>query len=96
MIREATTVADVKEIMSEPKPRYDGNTFSAGRFSIPEEEMIQWSLASLRAPIHGEAFERYMELFKSVFGVDPRDPELEGPIRLEVEDDVELSKQRSS
>lgn len=71
LIMDAGTVQDVNAICSEPKPHYYGGEFRTGRFSVPEEEMIMWSLASLRAPLNHEATERYMYLFKEAFGYLP-------------------------
>ena len=71
LIMDAGTVQDVNSICSEPKPHYYGGEFRTGRFSVPEEEMIMWSLASLRAPLNHDATERYMYLFKEAFGYLP-------------------------
>ena len=71
LIAEATTVKELREIEAEPKPRYTGNGFAASKFSVPEEEMIIWSLTSLKAPLIPAGFERYMTLFQQVFGAVP-------------------------
>ena len=93
LIKKASTVAEVKEILAEPKPRYTGNGFVSGPWSVPEEEMMCWSLASLRVPPSSEACERYMQLFRQAFGFDPRDSKYPEKIAvLEVDDDVELSR----
>lgn len=68
LIAGATTIKDIKEIENEPKPRYTGNGFVTGKFSVPEEEMIVWSLTSLEAPLIPAGFDRYMALFRQVFG----------------------------
>lgn len=70
MILKATTVKDIREITAPPKPRYDGGKWYPSPNSVPEEEMILWSIASLRAggPLRHEAVERYMELFKDFYG----------------------------
>ena len=71
LIAGATTVKDIKEIENEPKPRYTGNGFVTGRFSVPEEERIVWSLTSLKVPLIPAGFDRYMALFQQVFGAVP-------------------------
>jgi len=90
MLREAKTVAEVKEIMGEPKPRYNGNAFFCGQYSIPEEELVCWSMASIKAPLSDSAFKRFMELARQVYGVDLTnlECELNQEIHLDVEDDV--------
>ena len=68
MILDATSVKDIRELSEPPKPYYTGNTWVASINSVPEEEMIWWSKASLKAPLSREATERYMELFKAFYG----------------------------
>ncbi|MDR0287230.1 MAG: hypothetical protein LBI03_05940 [Clostridiales bacterium] len=68
----ATSKADLKEILSMPMIHYNGNKIvPVGKYHIPEEELIYWSITSLRAPLISYGFERYMEVFAQVFpGVD--------------------------
>lgn len=68
MILDATSVKDIREISEPPKPYYTGNTWVASENSVPEEEMIWWSKASLKAPLSQEATERYIELFRNFYG----------------------------
>ena len=70
MIEEADTVADLKAIEKGCIPHFNGNQFLPGPFHIPEEELIMWSLTSLKAPLVSAGFERYTELFRQVFGFD--------------------------
>jgi len=72
-IRTASTVAELNEISKPAKPHYTGNGFITGPYDVPEEEMIFWSLASLKAPLNHDASERYMELFQQTFGFDIRE-----------------------
>ena len=72
-IRAASTVAELNEISKPAKPHFTGNGFITGPYDIPEEEMIFWSLASLKAPLNHDASERYMELFQQTFGFDIRE-----------------------
>ncbi len=71
MILDATTVQELKCICAEPKPYYTGNQFKASKYCIPEEELIAWSCTSLHAPLNAAGFNRYMQLFKEVFGFLP-------------------------
>lgn len=71
MIQEAGTVKELEEIAKPAKPHYNGNGFTISPFSVPEEEMILWSLTSFNGPLIPEAHQRYMELFEQIFGVDP-------------------------
>lgn len=64
LIEEANTCAELKDIMSGPKP------FDDSGISVPEEEMIMWSKASLVAPLNHLATERYIALVKNVYGKD--------------------------
>lgn len=87
LIANATTAGELKIIMDQPKPHFNGNKFISDPLSVPEEEMILWSMTSLKAPLMHEAFERYFELFKQVFGVDSIDADAltrAAQIRLEV------------
>lgn len=68
MILSAKTIKDVRELSEPPKPYYTGNGWAVSKNSVPEEEMVLWSKASLRAPLTQEAMERYMELFKQFYG----------------------------
>ena len=70
MILKATTMEDIREITMPPKPRYDGRKWYTSPNSVPEEEMILWSITSLKAgrPLKHEAVERYMKLFKDFYG----------------------------
>ena len=72
-IRAASTVAELNEIAKPAKPHYTGNGFITGPYDVPEEEMIFWSLASLKAPLNHDASERYMEIFQQTFGFDIRE-----------------------
>lgn len=71
LIAEASTVKEIKEIEAEPKPHYTGNEFITSKFSVPEEELIVWSITSTKAPLMPAAVERYASLFRQVFGAEP-------------------------
>lgn len=72
MILQAATVKDIREITAPPKPKYNGGKWYTSPNSVPEEEMILWSITSLKAPLSQEAFERYKELFEAFYrkGID--------------------------
>lgn len=58
---------ETNEILKPQCPKYDGNKFTTNKYSVPEEELIVWSKASLTAPLNTVSCERYMEVFKTVF-----------------------------
>lgn len=67
MIMKANSKTETNEILKPQYPKYDGNKFTTNQYSVPEEELIGWSKASLTAPLNTIGCERYMEVFKSVF-----------------------------
>lgn len=77
MILEATKVSDVREIATPKAPEFLGDGWSVSRFSVPEEEMIWWSMTSLKGPLNEPANKRFMELFKDFYGHSP-DETIEG------------------
>ena len=66
-ILEAQSSKEINEIMSLPKPYYDGNKFRDRKYQVDEEEAIFWSEASLRAPPNAAAVKRMMELMCRIF-----------------------------
>lgn len=60
------TKAEMERLVKPQCPYYDGNRFRPDEYSVPEEELICWSEASLRAPLNEAGFNRYMELFRQV------------------------------
>jgi len=87
LISDANTASELKKIMAQPKPYFNGNRFISDPLSVPEEEMILWSITSLKAPLMPAAFERYMELFKQTFGISSIDGDAisnAAELRLEV------------
>lgn len=67
MLLTLTTKAEIERLMKPRCPQYNGNRFIPDEYSIPEEELICWSETSLRAPLNGAGYQRYMELFRQVF-----------------------------
>lgn len=72
LIKKASTVKHCEIIQqpSAPKYRKYGRTFETDDTWVAEEELIQWALASLRAPLPPDAFKRYFDLFQQVLGVN--------------------------
>lgn len=67
-IKAATSKKQLAEILGPPKVRYNGNTVvPVSDFTIPEEELIIWSLTSLEAPLIDVGFRRYMEVFNLIY-----------------------------
>ena len=67
MIMSASSKTEMDKILKPKAPHFDGVRFVADRYLLPEEELICWSEASLRAPLNEYAFRRYMELFCRMF-----------------------------
>ena len=59
----ARTKGELQEISKPPKPVYNGNVFTTGKYDTEEEELLVWSLTCLQAPLNNQAYERYKELF---------------------------------
>lgn len=74
MLLTLTTKAEIERLIKPRSPQYNGNQFIPDKFSIPEEELICWSETSLRAPLNGAGFKRYLELFRQVFPEESRAP----------------------
>ena len=63
MIEKAKTKGELQEISKPPNPVYNGNGFTAGKYDTEEEELLVWSLTSLRTVPNTEGCKRYRELF---------------------------------
>jgi hypothetical protein len=69
-ILQAQSKSDLKEILSPPKVRYNGNeVVPVGNFHVEEEELLIWSLTSLwcGGPLSNAGFKRYMRLFAKFY-----------------------------
>jgi len=73
LIKDAETVKELHDIEKACVPRFNGNDFNAGEYHIPEEELILWSLTSLKGPLVDAGMKRFTMLFKQVFGIDVLD-----------------------
>lgn len=79
MIRNASTQSQLNAICYPKAPHYNGGQFMpSSEFSIPEEEMLLWSMTSLKGPLISAGFERYMELFRLIFGGLPGEADFHG------------------
>ncbi len=67
LICTVTSKTEMDKIIKPHCPHYDGNKFVPDKYSIPEEELICWSQASLKAPLNNVGFKRYLELFEEIF-----------------------------
>ena len=68
-LRTATTHKEVTEILTPPKPRYNGSELVVdSKYHIPAEEMLIWSRTSYLAPLSEEGYKRYMKVFREYFG----------------------------
>jgi len=69
MILKAESQSQLDKICRPRAPHYNGVRFvPSSEFSIPEEEMLLWSMTSLKGPLISAGYDRYMELFRQVFG----------------------------
>lgn len=67
MILASTSIEELRRLAAPPKPHYDGNVWRSSPNSVPEEELIWWSKASLRAPLSQDAYNRFVELFENFY-----------------------------
>ncbi len=67
MIANATSKTEIKKILSPKAPHFDGNKFIPDEYTLPEEELIGWSRASLKAPLIDSAAKRFQEVFQQVY-----------------------------
>lgn len=72
IIGTITTEPEMEKLLKPSCPHYYGGKFKPGEYDIPEEELICWSEASLRAPLNSAGYQRYMELFKQVLPEESR------------------------
>ncbi len=76
-IKEATTSAEMTEILKPSLPRYSyGRWLLSSPYHVDEEELVFWAIVSPYNTLIGAAEERYRELFKKCL------PELSGELDL--------------
>ena len=69
LLKKAATLKATEKIKNPSAPvyrQYSGG-FETDDTWVAEEELIQWSLASLRAPLPQDALNRYLSLFQQIF-----------------------------
>ncbi len=67
MIGKASSKTEIEKILTPKAPHFDGNTYIPNEYTLPEEELIWWSKASLKAPLNEAAFRRYREVFLQIY-----------------------------
>lgn len=67
LILSATGKTEMEKILKSHAPHCDGVKFVSDPYLLPEEELICWSEASLRAPLNEVGYRRYMKLFRQIF-----------------------------
>ena len=80
MIMKTTTKAEMDRVMIPKAPHYNGAEFITDEYHIPEEELIAWSQTSLKGPLVGAGFKRYMELFREFFPEESKQYKLGGVV----------------
>jgi len=66
-ILQAKIKKDIEEILGFSKTRFNGcEVVLVGKYHIPEEELLIWSIASLESPLNDYAVKRYEKLFREL------------------------------
>lgn len=75
LLKDAAAIKTVEQLKEPSAPIYHryGGEFETDETWIAEEELIQWSLASLRAPLPPDALDRYISLTQQILGIDVRE-----------------------
>lgn len=69
-IMQAKTASELDEIVHSPKPyHYGGRLVDHPKYQFDEEELLNWSRASLKHPPGPAVAARVEELFKRIFGM---------------------------
>ncbi len=71
LILNAKTLEEVDRAADPPKPHYTGGEWIDDPLSVPEEELVIWSRTSLKGPLTRAGQQRYLSVFKKVFGWSP-------------------------
>ena len=75
-IVQARTKKEIEQIFNPHAPYFDGVKFVPDAYLVPEEELICWCEASLRAPLNEYGMRRYIEMFGQVFPEKSRELDL--------------------
>ena len=82
-ILQAKTVAELDEIVHSPKPYYyGGRLIDHPKYRFDEEELLNWSRASLKYPPGPTVANRVDELFKRIYGMSIDEYAKENPSPL--------------
>lgn len=76
LLKDAKRAKDINKIKEPSAPGYTSSGFITDETWVAEEELIQWSLASLRAPLSQAGCERFLMLVKQFYGRIPQIEEL--------------------
>ena len=58
-INNAKFKIEIKQILKPSVPKYNFGNFIFSKYHIEEEELLLWSVMSLKAPLNDEGFKRY-------------------------------------
>lgn len=72
-ILSATTVTAAREAATLPKPQYSYGQWLTSPMSVPEEELLLWAMVSPNCKLADYAVQRYMDLFREVYGKYPNE-----------------------
>lgn len=75
-ILNVNTKKEIEEILSVSHIKFNGSQIITTKYNILEEELLMWSLTSLKSPLNNIGQNRYMELFKQYYGQDVYDKTL--------------------
>lgn len=89
MIMKIKTKEEKEKVIKPRCPKFYGDKFLPDQYSVPEEELICWSEASLIAPLNKHGFNRYMELFKIIFPEEEKNLFKDDYTENNIEDDLE-------
>lgn len=89
MIMKIKTKEEKDKVIKPECPKFYGDRFLTDEYSVPEEELICWSEASLRAPLNEHGFNRYMELFKKIFPNEEKIFSQDNYTKNNIEDDFD-------
>ena len=89
MIMKIETKEEKDKVIKPKCPQFYGDRFLTDEYSVPEEELICWSEASLRAPLNEHGFNRYMELFKKIFPDEEKIFSQDDYTKNNIEDDLD-------
>lgn len=69
-ILKANTKKEIENILSVSHIKFNGDKVMPTEYNIIEEELLMWSMTSLKAHLNDIGQRRYMEVFKKYYGED--------------------------